>query len=326
MNVAISVLMSVYNGERWLRESIESILNQTFKNFEFIIVNDGSTDSSPLIINQYATQDKRIKIINKPNTGLADSLNQGINSASGEWIARIDADDLFVPNRLEIQYKLAKSDPDLVLIGSGLIEIDEFGKKLKCYRYPLNNELLRDRLLKFKSFFAHSSSFYRAEVVKKLGGYRISLRRAQDFDLWLRLSEVGKIACVYEPLVYIRKHSGQVSHEDKGRRQLIDATVALVSYFLRKKGYRDPIEGSEEEFEVFWKFVEAGIEQNGFFKYQEFINQIKNKLHSSESIIGYLEIIALLGKHPNFFINYLFQKFFGVRFAKKLADLWIRNS
>lgn len=94
MKPEVSVLMSVYNGERWLAESIESVLNQTFTDFEFLIVNDGSTDGSGEIINRYAEQDSRIHVFDKPNTGLADSLNYGIARAKGEWIARIDADDV----------------------------------------------------------------------------------------------------------------------------------------------------------------------------------------------------------------------------------------
>ena len=99
----ITVLMAVYNGERWLHDSINSILDQTYTNFEFIIVNDGSTDNSPQIINKFAFNDRRITIYNKKNSGLTDSLNFGIQKAKGKWIARIDADDISSPGRLKKQ-------------------------------------------------------------------------------------------------------------------------------------------------------------------------------------------------------------------------------
>ena len=137
MTIPITVLMSIYNGERFIRESISSVLNQTFKEFEFIIINDGSTDSSEHIIREFCVLDKRINLFNKQNSGLTKSLNLGLKMAKGEWIARIDYDDICEPERLEIQYCYAKANKSLVLIGSDFSIID-FN-----YRMKLNYQFKR---------------------------------------------------------------------------------------------------------------------------------------------------------------------------------------
>lgn len=159
MQPKITVLMSCYNAERWLSEAIESVLVQTYKDFEFIIVDDGSSDNTPEIIKRYADIDHRIRVISKTNSGLTDSLNAGISQAKGEWIARLDADDICLPHRLEEQVKYVKNNPKIVLLGSGCIEINEHGKFMKEHRYPDSYEALVYNMEKGKRHFAHSSAF-----------------------------------------------------------------------------------------------------------------------------------------------------------------------
>ena len=125
MSLPISVLMTVYNSEKFLKESIMSVLNQTFSDFEFIIINDGSSDRSLEIIQDFEKQDKRIRVINKKNTGVTNSLNFGVFLAKGDWIARIDADDLCDINRLKIQYEETSNDRSLVLLGVNCIKIND---------------------------------------------------------------------------------------------------------------------------------------------------------------------------------------------------------
>jgi len=324
MTIPITVLMSVYNGERWLKESIESVLEQTLTDFEFIIVNDGSKDSSLDIVNGFAAKDRRLRVIDKPNTGLADSLNQGIGQATGEWIARIDADDLCEPNRLAVQYTLARSKKEFVLIGSGLIEIDNFGCRFKTYQYPRRHRQLIDRLVKKKGFFAHSSAFYRTQTVKGLGGYRPRVKRAEDFDLWLRLSEVGEIACADETLVRIRHHSEQISQEEGGRRQQVDSRLALVSHFLRQRKLTDPVdaENSDDEFAVFRQFVERGVERDILFEFRRFIGELKAR-RDEATLSGLGAFLALSGRSPHFVLRYFREVLFGERLALRLANEWI---
>jgi glycosyltransferase involved in cell wall biosynthesis/nucleoside-diphosphate-sugar epimerase len=248
---AISVIMIVYNSERFLDESIKSVLNQTFKDFEFIIVNDGSTDSSLKIIQKFAQDDKRIIIINKLNTGITHSLNCAIDQAKGEWIARIDGDDRCRMDRFMLQYQTACSDYRLVLIGSACHEIDSDGNRLKFFKYPESHADLCNSLISMKKFFPHSSYFIRSESVKKIKGYKLLMTRSQDYDLSLRLSELGNICCISEPLIDLRRHKFLISFNDKITKQVIFSRISLICYYLRKAGQGDPLEDniSKSHFE-----------------------------------------------------------------------------
>lgn len=318
MTLPITVLMSVYNGESWASESITSVLEQTHEDFEFIIVNDGSTDSSIEFINKFALLDDRISVIDKQNTGLADSLNQGIFSAKGEWIARIDVDDICESTRLEIQYSCVRKRSESVLIGSNLVQIDESGRELRSYRYPSDHNSLKRRLLSFKPFFAHSSAFFRVEAAKKVRGYRPRIKRGQDFDLWLRLCGLGVMSCVDQALIRLRVHPDQVSHEEGGHRQIVDATVALVSYFLRREGKPDPVEGTNADFASFRTFIENQIESSGFFEYLKFVRYSKSLAHNSDTFVT-LKLLTLLLTSPHHTFRYFRAKIFGESLAKKLA-------
>ena len=315
--------MSVYNGERWLHDSINSVLKQTYSDFEFIIVNDGSLDKSLDIIKEFAGKDQRILVIDKPNSGLADSLNVGIAKASGEWIARIDADDLCDPNRLALQYGMARSRTDLVLIGTGLLEIDDLGQRRKTFSYPHGHQELVNRLLKMRAFFPHSSAFFNTQAVKNLGCYRPRLKRAQDFDLWLRLSEVGRIGCVAEPLVCIRHHAAQISHDEGGRRQIIDGRVALASHFLRQKGLLDPVavDSTYSDFTVFWQFVESGVEQDKLVEFRRYIGNLKAKRDMAH-FSGVIALLLFSVRSPHFLFRYFKEVFFGDQLASSLANAW----
>ena len=149
----ISVVMSCYNSRRWLAEAIGSVLSQTHSDFEFIIVDDGSTDDSWATIQRYATRDRRIVALSKGNSGLADSLNAGISVARGKWIARIDADDVCEPGRLAEQMAFVRANPQVVLLGSGCVEIDEYGRPLRAHRYPAAHRTLVRNLELLQKFF-----------------------------------------------------------------------------------------------------------------------------------------------------------------------------
>jgi len=319
----VSVLMSVYNSERWLAESIESVLNQTFTDFEFLIVNDGSTDESGAIINRYAGQDSRIRVFDKPNTGLADSLNYGIAHAKGEWIARIDADDLWMSDRLKKQMEVAQSTEHIVLIGTGLTLIDDKSTPLRAYRYPQQHETLLQSLTSGGKFFAHSSALYRTKSVRDVGGYRARVLRAEDHDLWLRLSEVGRLYCIEAPLVQIRKHSDQISHDENGQRQLIDFHVAMVSHWLRRAGQIDPVNASLEEFEAFHVWVRERIRDEGVFSKAGLVIEIKRALARSRSLRKPLVLSRYVLRHPFLVTRWLLGRFISSNLPRKLAAVWV---
>lgn len=203
----ITVLMPVCNGEEYLPDSIESILAQSHVDFEFIIIDDGSTDKSLSIISGYAKQDKRILVIrNERNIGLAKSLNVGIKLAKGQYIARQDADDLSSADRLEIQLKFALSHPQVDLIGSNSYVIDMEGG-IVCRNDSYATIIDRwNGLLKRKAIFPHGSAFIKKSKLVEVGGYDERFFYSQDGELWLRLLYYGAVIhTIPSPLYHYRE-------------------------------------------------------------------------------------------------------------------------
>jgi glycosyltransferase involved in cell wall biosynthesis len=323
---SITVLMSVFNSARWLSEAIESVLNQTFRDFEFIIVDDGSTDNSYKIIKQYQSLDPRIIIISKPNTGLADSLNQGIMKARGKWIARLDADDICETTRLEKQIERAQSNSKLVFIGTGATIIDEFGRKLKTYTYPENHIFLQKNLRTARKFPPHSSAMYKTSVFKKLGGYRGRISLAEDADLWLRLSEIGQLTCLNGPYVQIRTHTGQITHTENGMRQQLDARLATVASWVRHFGFPDPIAANEKDYQDYHNWLLDRLNEDGLI---EFLSH-KAKIHfqlgiASQSSFALFDLMKISLKSPIHTIRYIKEKFIGESLPRHLAINWIKE-
>lgn len=198
----VTVLMSVFNEERFLQEALDSILNQTYKDFEFIIINDGSTDKSKEILELY--DDKRIRIINNDhNIGLTRSLNLGLELARGEYIARMDANDLSLPTRLEKQVKFLNENTDVVLTGNWTEHIDDNGNSKGVIRYPTEHCFISWNLLT-KPCLAHTTVMYRRDKALDVGSYNTTLKYTQDYDLWVRLSKVGKVSQITEVLLKVR--------------------------------------------------------------------------------------------------------------------------
>ena len=189
----ISVLMSVYNGEKYLREAIESILAQTFADFEFLIINDGSTDSSRDIILSYS--DARIRLIdNEEKIGLTKSLNKGISLARGKYIARMDADDISMPERIEKQVGYMDIAEDYVLVGAGAYLIDANGNEIGRLDRPFTHEEILGHIFFFNPVI-HPSVMFRKAPILKIGGYNPDIQKAQDYDLWLRLVDFNMKFC-----------------------------------------------------------------------------------------------------------------------------------
>jgi len=209
-NPKISVIMSVFNGEKYLREAIDSILGQTFTDFEFIIVNDGSTDNSLSIIKGYA--DKRIRLIdNEQNIGLTKSLNRAIKQARGEYIARQDADDISLPNRFEEQIKYFKKNPKVVLLGTGICRIDGNGKilgKTLAIAKPGKSLVKQNQ-------FNHGSTMFKSGVIRELGGYNELFKYCQDYELWLRLAKYYEVRNLPQILYQLRFHDEALRFEKR---------------------------------------------------------------------------------------------------------------
>lgn len=207
----ITVIMPVYNGERYIREAIESILNQTFTDFEFLILNDGSTDRSVEIIESYS--DSRIRLIhNEKNLKLIATLNIGIMFARGEYLARMDCDDVSLPQRLEKQVEFLDNHPDVGIVGTGFQLIDSFGRTLGVpVRFPSEHKVLQWALY-FYSPIVHPSVMMRKEVILAAAGYSPKYLHAEDYDLWYRLSQMIRLANLKDTLLYLRKHETSVTN------------------------------------------------------------------------------------------------------------------
>ena len=197
----ISVVMPVYNADRYVGCAIESVLDQTFRDFEFIVVNDGSTDDTPEILTRYAREDKRIRVFSRANTGIVGAENDGLAQARGIYIARIDADDWCDRRRFELQVARLNSEPDLVALGCSATVVDPNGERLGEFAVPLSHEEIEARHLRGLSSIHHPSVMMRTAAVRQVGGYREESRPADDFDLWLRLGEVGTLANLLECLI-----------------------------------------------------------------------------------------------------------------------------
>ena len=218
MPLEVTVLMSVYNGEKYLQESIESILNQTFSDFEFLIINDGSTDSSRDIILSYF--DNRIKLIdNKENIGLSKSLNIGIHRAKGKYIARQDADDISHLERLEKEIHFLSSKPGYAAVGCSINIIDKKSKIKGSIQKPISNESIHNTL-KQNNCIAHGSVLMKKRCLFEVDLYDESLGAAQDYDLFMRLSEKYKLANLPDLLYCWRNLKSNVSNRNRQLQNL----------------------------------------------------------------------------------------------------------
>lgn len=209
-NPLVSVIMSVYNAEKYVRLAIESILNQTYKKFEFIIVDDGSTDSTPDILKDFKKKGKRIILIqNNNNLGLTKSLNKALKSAQGKYVIRMDADDWAYPERFRLQVSLMEHHPDVVVSGS-YIEVCDKNLKTKYIRkYHLDDANIRKHIFRY-SPFAHPATIWQTEVLKK-ERYNERMTVSQDYELYFRIGTIGKFMNIDKPLLKLRMHSESIS-------------------------------------------------------------------------------------------------------------------
>jgi glycosyltransferase involved in cell wall biosynthesis len=208
----VTVLMAVYNGLPHLREAVESIVRQTFSDFELVVVDDGSTDGSGEALAGLA--DNRIRLlVNEQNQGLTRSLNRGLQAARGEYVARLDADDICAPERLARQVAYLDSNPATALVGSVCRQINEAGEPFGEITQTPTSPTAIYYGLRFNNVLAHSSVMFRREPVAELGGYDEQFQQAQDYDLWSRLADRYPLAALPEPLIRLRVSPKSVSRQ-----------------------------------------------------------------------------------------------------------------
>jgi len=244
----ISVIMPVYNSQVFLEESIKSILNQTYKRFEFIIINDGSTDNSLEIIKKYQEQDFRVIVINRENKGIARSLNEGIFISKGKYIARMDSDDISLPQRLEKQIAFMESHTD---VGVCATWIEIFGDEIatrKIGRFSKDDQVLKTSLL-FSVPFPHPSVMIRTSAIKKKYKYNIKYDAIEDYKLWLDMSKTTKFSTVPEILLKYRQVHTSYSHTaEKSFEHRFKLTKKIFSEITSSLGMNNTMEEDRIHF------------------------------------------------------------------------------
>ncbi len=198
--------MSVFNGERFLLAAVDSILGQTYDDLEFVVIDDGSTDGSSEILEKRRREDPRLRVFRHPNMGLTRSLNRGLELSGGEYVARMDADDLADQRRIERQVAFLDSHPDVGLLGTGYYEIDGEGRTIGVKRFPTDDQTLRATLMRYNPFF-HASVMLRRDVLTTVGLYDVAWPLVEDYELWFRVARHARLANLSEPLG-MRRYDG----------------------------------------------------------------------------------------------------------------------
>lgn len=270
----VTVLMPVFNGEKYLKEAIESILNQTYTNFEFLIINDGSTDFSHDIITSY--KDSRIRLINnKQNLKLIATLNMGLSMAKGKYIVRMDCDDISFHNRLEEQVKFMEANPDVGISGS-------FWKRnvdKKVPRPPLDHETIKVHLLK-GSQILHPAAIFRKDLFEKYAlVFDFKYIHAEDYDLWVKTSRIFKLANIPKELLMYRTHQKQISKEYSDIQK--EASIQILNNQLKFIGISCDI----ETLQILFNFFNRSLYSN--FQIEIIFNYIKIILEANEKVKFY---------------------------------------
>lgn len=211
----ITVLMPAYNAGMYIREAIVSVLKQTYRNFELLIINDGSTDNT--VSEVFSFNDPRIVLMNKDHQGIAQALNTGLRLADSYYIARFDADDICMPDRLEKQFNFLEDHPDYVMVGSDaeyMLEQGDFLFSFKCIAHS-NDEIQKNMYVYCP--FIHSSVMYKRNEVIRAGGYNANAHNFEDYLLWTTIAKMGKMQNLREPLIKVRFNSASATIDEKWR-------------------------------------------------------------------------------------------------------------
>lgn len=237
-NPLVSVIMPAYNSEKYIADAIESIIAQTYSSFEFIIVEDNSSDRTPEIIRRYKNVDKRIILLkNQENIGVTKSLNKAVSLAKGKYIIRMDADDWSYPERFTLQVGLMEEHPDVVVSGSYIEVCDKYLNTRYIRKYQLDDTSIRKHIFRY-SPFAHPATIWKAEVLKK-ERYNEVIRVCQDYELYFRIGKTGKFMNLGKPLLKLRMHDGSISalqsdYQLKNTVLIRLSAVLLLEYNMTK--------------------------------------------------------------------------------------------
>ena len=235
----LTVLMPVYNGEKYIAEAVRSVMQQTFTDFELLIVNDGSEDKTSARVRQFA--DPRIRMLELPHKGISMALNEGLKNANGVFIARFDADDICFPDRMQKQINFLEKNPDYVIVGCDVEYITEAGEHLFNFESSAcEHDAIMEQLY-VKCPFIHSGVMYRKEMVLKAGGYSPEAHTFEDYLLWVNLAKHGKYHNIPERLIKVRFNPASVTMDEKWRgRRFCELKKSIIN-----RGYVTKAEDEE---------------------------------------------------------------------------------
>ena len=238
----ISVVMAVFNGERYLADAVESILHQSFRDFELVILNDGSTDESGKILRDFALRDSRIRLFDRNRHGLTRGLNRGIAVAQGQYLARMDADDVALPARFQAQVDYLDAHPEVLALGGQARLVSPEGWPLCQWAVPTGHEEIdAAHMAGLPGQLIHPTSMMRLDAVRRVGGLNEQWTYAQDYDLWLRLAEIGKLSNLRETVLNYRLHFSSVTF---ARRRSQCESVAGIAKSARARRGMPPLSSS----------------------------------------------------------------------------------
>jgi GT2 family glycosyltransferase len=229
----VSVLLPVHNAERYLALAIESVLEQSYGDLELLVLDDGSTDGSREIIERYAADDARIRVTSRAHRGVAATLNEGLGQARAELVARMDGDDVAMPQRLARQVEWLRADPACVVLGTSFVAIDEDGREGRTHHCFVNDVTIR-HALPLHPCIPHPTAMFRRSVVVAAGGYRADYAMTEDYDLWRRLAHVGRLHNLPEPLLRYRETATQLS-------TVRASTQAATAEWIRSELWEDDV-------------------------------------------------------------------------------------
>jgi glycosyltransferase involved in cell wall biosynthesis len=243
MTPVVTVLLPVFNGEKYVRDAVQSILNQTLPELMLIVIDDGSTDKTAAILAQLAKADSRLRVISRPNTGYVTALNEGLALVTTPLVARMDADDISLPDRLAKQVGYMADHPDVVLLGAHVAQIDPAGRVIGPMKdVAFGHETITHALLRRGWPIVHPAVVMRTESVRQIGGYNPALCPNEDHDLFLRLGELGRLENLPDMLLHYRKHPG--SESTLKQNKSVELITRIIVDACRRRGIPVPPEAA----------------------------------------------------------------------------------
>jgi glycosyltransferase involved in cell wall biosynthesis len=290
--------MCCYNTQKYIEDSITSVINQSYKDWELIVINDGSNDGSLRIINKFVKRNKKIKVINlKKNYGQAYARNIGIKISRGKWISILDADDIFSLNKLEEQSSVIKNlSKHYVLVGTSSVLIDKKGKRINniLYHYPSKSYFMKKNLYEKRKFPPHSSIAYKRSALKKIGFFDERFKRTEDVDLWLKLSLIGNFTSTKKTFISNRIHNDNISTSNRLKFSAhVYSLLARILHLARLQ----KLEKNLERIYSFNKLLiltEKYIKKTILYNKNKKLNKIKKNFFSSLINFKNIKFILLL--------------------------------